>query len=153
MGSKKLRIGAAAIMLGGLALAGCARTGTPERTGGVREVKIDMLDTLRFEPDRIEVAKGETVRFVLTNRGKQQHEFYLADEEAQMAHAEEMKESGGRMEDMDGMHMGEAMAAMMVDPGKTRRVEVTFEETGTIPFGCHVPGHYEAGMKGTVEVS
>ena len=28
----------------------------------------------------------------------------------------------------------------------------TFEEPGTYEFACHLPGHYQYGMKGTIEV-
>jgi uncharacterized cupredoxin-like copper-binding protein len=28
----------------------------------------------------------------------------------------------------------------------------TFDEAGTFEFACHLPGHYEFGMRGVIEV-
>ncbi|MGI8408194.1 MAG: cupredoxin domain-containing protein, partial [Actinomycetota bacterium] len=44
-----------------------------------REVEVEMTDALRFEPASIEVDKGETVSFVISNGGKLEHEFVLGD--------------------------------------------------------------------------
>jgi uncharacterized cupredoxin-like copper-binding protein len=39
--------------------------------------------------------------------------------------------------------------AVMVQPGETKELIWTFTKTENVEFGCNVPGHYEAGMKGT----
>ena len=44
-------------------------------------------------------------------------------------------------------------AKVTVDPGETGELETAFDEAGTYEIGCHEPGHYDAGMKLTVEVS
>jgi hypothetical protein len=33
------------------------------------------------------------------------------------------------------------------------RLLYTFDQPGTLEYGCHVPGHYPAGMRGTITVS
>lgn len=38
-------------------------------------------------------------------------------------------------------------------PGETQEVTVTFDRAGTILYGCHVPGHYAAGMVGTLDLT
>ena len=40
----------------------------------------------------------------------------------------------------------------MIQPGQTARLVVTFTKAGTYPYLCTVPGHAEAGMKGTFTV-
>src|SRR5687767_15653142 len=42
-----------------------------------RTVRVDMADTMRFTPAEITVKRGDTVRFVATNRGKLMHEMVL----------------------------------------------------------------------------
>jgi len=42
--------------------------------------------------------------------------------------------------------------AVTVAPGRTGSLTHTFSESGTYLIGCHEPGHWEAGMKATVEV-
>jgi uncharacterized cupredoxin-like copper-binding protein len=39
-----------------------------------------------------------------------------------------------------------------LEPGETAEVIATFDEAGDLMIGCHVPGHWEAGMRGTVVV-
>lgn len=113
--------------------------------GGVRTVEIRALDTLRFEPDSITVGVGETVRFVVTNEGHTIHDFFVGTEEEQMAHAEEMAET-------DGMDHGPS-EGLVLDPGETGELTVTFDEPGELQFACHQPGHYEGGMVGIVTVA
>lgn len=38
--------------------------------------------------------------------------------------------------------------AMTVPAGETHELTRTFTEAGDILMGCHVPGHYAAGMRG-----
>ena len=47
----------------------------------------------------------------------------------------------------------EGEAAVEVAPGETATLVYTFDEPGTLLIGCHVPGHYAAGMKGTITVT
>ena len=46
-----------------------------------------MLDTMRFEPNRIDVKQGETIRFVHKNDGKLMHEFIIGTKEELREHA------------------------------------------------------------------
>ena len=39
-----------------------------------------------------------------------------------------------------------------VQPGKKGEIIWKFSKTGEFAFGCLIPGHYDAGMKGTVIV-
>jgi uncharacterized cupredoxin-like copper-binding protein len=52
-----------------------------------RTITMTMSDAMRFTPDRIEVRKGETIRFVLQNEGQLRHELVLGEPEALRRHA------------------------------------------------------------------
>jgi uncharacterized cupredoxin-like copper-binding protein len=39
-----------------------------------------------------------------------------------------------------------------VKPGATEEITWTFTKAGNFMYGCLVPGHFEAGMKGTIRV-
>ena len=40
----------------------------------------------------------------------------------------------------------------LIQPGQTTKLAVTFTKAGTYPYLCTVPGHAEAGMKGSFTV-
>jgi uncharacterized cupredoxin-like copper-binding protein len=40
-----------------------------------------------------------------------------------------------------------------VPAGTTARLVYTFDQPGTLDYGCHVPGHYAAGMRGTITIT
>ena len=39
-----------------------------------------------------------------------------------------------------------------VDPNGTAVTTFRFDEAGTFEYACHLPGHYEHGMHGEIEV-
>ena len=115
------------------------QSATPDRT-----IAIAANDQLRFAPDAVTVKPGETVAFTVTNTGTLPHEFIIGDDQAQRAHGAQMD---------GGMTMGHGNTAdASVPPGKTVTVIYTFGTAGTLVYGCHVTGHYEAGMKGTITI-
>lgn len=123
----------AALLLG---LGACASEPGADR----RTISIDIEDSA-FVPDRLEVEEGETVTFVIENSDPIDHEFILGDEEVQQVHEEGTDK---RHEDQAG--------AVSVPAGETRRTTYTFDEPGTVIYGCHIFGHYDYGMRGAVEV-
>lgn len=108
---------------------------SPDRT-----VRVRMFDDMRYEPNRLDVNAGETVRFEVTNSGEVRHEFFIGTPDEHSQHADEMRE---RDHD-DEAHANPA--AVTVEPGETGILEYTFDEAGELLVGCHQPGHYEAGM-------
>ena len=89
-----------------------------------------MVD-LAFKPDAITVKAGTTVRYVFTNDGQLAHEAAFGDEAAQRA-------VGSGKAKRDGPEVG---------PNKTKDYIRTFTTPGALLVGCHIPGHYEAGMR------
>ena len=142
------------LVLAALVAAGCANgddSKTPSEPALV--VKITMLDN-RYEPSEVTVQKGQAVSFEFTNKGTVNHEALVGDEQAQADHAEEMKRSAsGGHGDMEGMEHAGAEGVVTVEPGSSDSITTTFDDSGTILIGCHVPLHYEQGMKATVTVT
>ena len=110
-----------------------------------RTIDIDAADDFSFDPDNIDVEVGETVTFRVTNAGKQPHDFTIGDSDTQDDHDAEMADMS-----MDGMGADDANA-MTLDPGQTKETW-TFTEAGDVLMGCHIPGHYAAGMRGSITI-
>jgi uncharacterized cupredoxin-like copper-binding protein len=108
-------------------------------------VRVEMSDAMRFTPDRITVKRGEAVRFVVTNKGALLHEMVLGTRKELEAHAELMKKHPGMEHDEPYM--------LHVPPGRTLEMGWQFTKAGEFHFGCLIPGHFEAGMKGLVIVT
>jgi uncharacterized cupredoxin-like copper-binding protein len=116
-----------------------------------RTLQVDMNDTMRFTPDLLQVAAGETLKLVVHNSGKLPHEMVLGSETALKAHAIEMKQSAGHA-DGHAHASGNELLALSVKPGETKEWVIRFDQTQTLQMACLIPGHFEAGMKGQVIV-
>jgi uncharacterized cupredoxin-like copper-binding protein len=119
------------------------RQGDPRKA--VRTIAIDMADTMRFTPSVLKVKQGDTIRFVVRNSGKTMHEMVIGTEEELRNHAELMKKHPGMEHDEPYM--------AHVQPGKKEEIIWTFTRPGTFMYGCLIPGHWEAGMKGSIVVA
>ena len=109
-----------------------------------RTISVDMNDTMRFTPDQIRVKAGDVIRFELTNSGQLMHEFVLGTQAILDEHSEMMKK-------FPNMEHDEPYMAH-VAPGKTDVIVWQFTRASVFGFGCLIPGHYDAGMKGQVVV-
>jgi uncharacterized cupredoxin-like copper-binding protein len=119
--------------------------GDPKKPARVVQVTMRESDgKMLFVPDRIEVKRGEQIKFVLRNNGELDHEFVLATTEENLKHAEEMKKHP-EMEHDDPN-------AKRLQPKKASEIVWRFTKPGTFEYGCLIPGHREAGMIGTVVV-
>ena len=110
-----------------------------------RTINVDMTDNMRFSTPAIAVQQGETVRFVAKNSGQVQHEMVLGT-------PQELKEHYAMMLKMPGMVHADANM-VSVAPGKTGEVIWHFTRAGKVDFACLQPGHYDAGMKGSITVA
>jgi uncharacterized cupredoxin-like copper-binding protein len=117
-----------------------------------RSITVNMDDQMRFTPSQIVVQAGETIRFVVTNSGRTAHEMVLGSDEAIREHAEAMKQAAAQGQAQGGEHNHGTAAAISVAAGKTGELVVTFAQATRLQMACLVPGHYEAGMRGTLEV-
>ncbi len=125
---------------------GASAIGEPGKAANVtRTVQIDMSDSMRFSPARIAVKQGETVRFVVKNSGKVKHELVLGTAKELKQHAEVMKKHPDMEHDDPNM--------VAVAPGGSGEVIWRFSRAGKVDFGCLQPDHFDAGMKGRVNVA
>ena len=123
-----------------------AKIGHPGDPGkAVRTVEIGAHDTMRFNHARFKVKRGETVRIVLRNVGQLPHELVLGDEKSLREHAALMR----KFPEMVHADPNQVSAA----PGKTGELIWQFTKVGTVHFACLHPGHYEAGMQGSITVT
>ena len=135
--------GGAGMMGGGYGPGGAGATtgpqpGEPGFVAGTvaapRIVRVIAGPGLAFSPSTIAVARGETVTFEVTTVGPTVHEFMVGPADAVAA------DQAGTPEVAD--------IGMM----QTKSVTFTFDGSGPYAYACHVPGHYEAGMRGTISV-
>ncbi|MDZ7749397.1 MAG: plastocyanin/azurin family copper-binding protein [Halofilum sp. (in: g-proteobacteria)] len=105
----------AALTLGALPLAAMSAD---------RTIEIEATE-FAFEPAKIEVEQGETVRLKLVNNGNLSHNLHLRGADTQTD---------------------------TIQTGNSDSVEFTATEDGTVHFFCDVPGHEQAGMTGRLKV-
>ena len=120
--------------------------GLPGKTEEVeRTVVVDMADTMRFSPESLDVKQGETVRLVVRNNGKIRHELTLGT-------IADLKDHAALMLKHPNMQHADPNM-VQVDPGEVKEVVWKFSKAGSVDFACLQPGHFEAGMKGLVQVT
>ena len=126
-------------------------------------VRVVMNDHFRYRPSAIMVRAGRRVTFAVTNAGKLPHEFILGDRATQLTHERRMQEAaaptaGGHIHVHahgpadHASHGGHGASALTVPPGQTGRLTWAFHDPGIVLYGCHVLGHWAAGMRGTIVV-
>ncbi|MDX1695067.1 MAG: cupredoxin domain-containing protein [Ketobacteraceae bacterium] len=142
-----------------------AASGEPGKVSEAnRTITVEMYDNY-YEPEKIEVKPGETVRFVVENKGNLVHEFNIGTPAMHEGHQKEMQMmvehgviQGGKlnkkMMEMD-MDNGQSMkhddpSSVLLEPGQSKEVVWKFTEKSNIEFACNVPGHYQSGMYGEV---
>jgi uncharacterized cupredoxin-like copper-binding protein len=134
--------GLAVVALLGLGLTGCTAAGAGGEPvpGDVRTVVLDVHHS-RFSLAELDVAVGETVRFVVRNADPIPHELIVGDLAVQDVH-----ERGTEA------HHGDRPGEVSVGPGATAETTFTFRQAGLLFFGCHLPGHWAYGMQGSISV-
>ena len=103
-----------------------------------------MSDDMRFTPAHIELQEGDTVRLRSENKGKVLHEIVLGTKAELDQHAQMMQKFPGM--EHDAPYMAHVRAGQRGD------IVWHFNRPGTFDFACLIPGHYEAGMTGTITV-
>lgn len=108
-----------------------------------RTIEVEMTE-MAFTPDKIEVKRGEQIKFVIRNAGKEDHEFLLATTAENLKHAEVMRKNPGmEHDDPNGVR---------VAPKKSAEILWRFTRRGSFEYSCLIPSHREYGMIGTVTV-
>lgn len=126
--------------------------GMPGKTADVSRKILVIAKDNKFNLGSIQVKSGQTIKFVIKNKGELVHEFTIGSPEMQKMHQELM------MKMMDeGMLMVDKIAkgashshpnSVVLEPGESKEIIWMFHKSAEIEFGCNVPGHYAMGMKG-----
>lgn len=130
-------------------------------------VRIDMYDNY-YEPIDLTFKEGQTVKFIITNKGDVVHEFNIGTDEMHAAHQPEMMmmfehgvlevdrinwEAAKAMEASMGHGMHAEANSVLLEPGETGEIVWTFPKHAELEFACNIPGHYDAGMVGEIQLS
>lgn len=134
----------------GLLLAACSPGPSPLVIDGreVRTIEMTMTDDLEFQPDRVEVAQGETVRFFIRNVSDQPHEAYIGTAAEQELHLQ--AHAALPSDQQETTHFGYGISLTGFGSGQ---LVYHFGTAGEFIIGCHYPGHYEAGHRATIVVT
>lgn len=119
--------------------------GNPKKPARVVQITMREGDgKMMYVPEKVEVRRGEQIKFIIRNDGELDHEFILATTKENLRHAEEMKKNP-EMEHDDPN-------AQRLAPKQVKEIVWKFTKAGTFEFSCLIPGHREAGMTGNVIV-
>jgi uncharacterized cupredoxin-like copper-binding protein len=121
------------------------KPGDPAKPARIVQVVMREADgRMLYLPDRITVRKGEQVRFQLRNNGAIDHEFVIGTVEENRRHMKAMEAHPDMAHDDPN--------AKRLKPKATGEIVWQFTRAGTFEFACLIPGHYQAGMVGTIVV-
>ena len=134
----------AAAALVGLVAACGAQVREPVPTGP-RIVRLVALN-FGYEPTRIEVRRGETVRFIVENQTDLPHEVFIGSPDDQAGHAQAHQAAGPSVVKLED----EGPAALSIPPNGTGQLESTFDDPAVTVIGCHLAGHWESGMRAEI---
>jgi uncharacterized cupredoxin-like copper-binding protein len=130
-------------LLGAAALLAAIAWGCSSRDDGGRGIAMVTIRHSRFDPARFTFEAGTTVKFEITNTDPIDHEFIVGDEALQ-----DYIERTDHPE-----HDGSVPGQISLPPGETRSTTYTFDEPGVLLLGCHLPGHFAYGMRGTFTIA
>src|SRR3972149_5190633 len=130
-------------------------------TGAVAAAKAQVvtitMSDFKFTPKTITLQVGTPVELTLSNKGSVEHEFmvYVAPKAAPDDWDEYVMDSTyfKDMGEIEVVFRGQGAVASTrmfevgLEKGKRAGIEFTPTKKGTFEVGCHVEGHYEAGMK------
>jgi uncharacterized cupredoxin-like copper-binding protein len=91
-----------------------------------------------FKASRVQVPAGRPVRLRFRNAGKVAHQALVGTQAEQDA------------AEARGGEGGPAGRTITLGPGETGELVVTVPRGTTLLLGCHLPGHWPAGMRGSV---
>jgi uncharacterized cupredoxin-like copper-binding protein len=130
----------AAIVCVFITIAALASTASGTIPIGIRTIVLTIHHSA-FSSDALDVARGQEVRFVVRNTDPIDHELIVGPMPVQLRH-----ETGREA------HHPPVPGEVSVPLYKTASTTYTFDEPGTIWFGCHLPGHWNYGMQGRITV-
>jgi plastocyanin len=133
---------AVAVGTAGLGVARLAGGDPPPPAMGPGDVTVEIdVEHSLYAITELRVVEGTRVRFVVVNGDPIAHELIVGPPDVHARHA-----AGTEAEHPS------IPGEVSVGARLTAVATFTFDEPGTFEFACHLPGHYEYGMHGEVEV-
>ena len=123
---------------------GGSLAGKPGKQSDVtRTIEVAADDNMRFTHKPFNIKDGETIKFIVSNKGAIPHEFSIGTKDEHMDHGKMMMAN-------PNMHHGPGGASITVKPGTTETLIWSFEKAWEVEAACNIPGHYQAGMHSPV---
>ncbi len=123
-------------------------------------IEIKMYDNY-FEPNEINIEKGETIKFIVLNLGELVHEFNIASKKMHFKHQLEMMkmieheillgdkidyEKMKKMAKIDHSMAHSHSNSVLLEPNTRGEIIWKFNTNLILEAACNIPGHYESGM-------
>jgi uncharacterized cupredoxin-like copper-binding protein len=125
---------------------GDSLSGKPGKEGDVnRSIKVEAGDDMRFSHAPFSIKEGETIKFIVSNKGAIPHEFSIGTKDEHASHGKMMMAN-------PNMHHGPGGASITIKPGTTETLIWSFESANEIEAACNIPGHYDAGMHSPIHI-
>jgi uncharacterized cupredoxin-like copper-binding protein len=110
---------------------------------GVQVVTVNAKE-FKFTPSEIHINAGKA-KFILINSGVGTHEFVVYN-----ASKKDIVDKAELAEDEETIMKNVLFEIDELDAGQSKESDTMIFEKGSYVIGCHIPGHYEAGMNGTL---
>ncbi len=125
-----------------------------------RVIKVSMYDNY-YQPNKFNIKKNETIKFIIKNKGELVHEFNIASKEMHLKHQPEMqmmveheilladKIDKNKMREMAKKNPSMAHKhsnSVLLSPGESAELIWKFNNSVDLEAACNVPGHYDVGM-------
>ena len=144
------------------ACAGPQPVGTPPITAGTgaqpREINLIARDW-EFVPPIVDLVPGETILLHVVNGGLEVHEAIIGDSAVQEAwERAEAAAVGGPPGQTPTVSVPPELAGLRVVVGSGERADLEWtvpSDTAVVAaliIGCHIPGHWERGMRASVRI-
>ena len=131
-----------------------------------RTIEIEMYDNYYY-PTQIDVKKGETIKFIVKNLGELVHEYNIGTKEMHIKHQPEMAklveheilladkidhEKMKKMAKKDHSLGHSHSNSVLLEPNETGEIIWKFSKDISLEMACNMPGHYETGMVGKINI-
>jgi uncharacterized cupredoxin-like copper-binding protein len=129
---------------GGGDTAGTGGSSSEPPAGGAEDIEVAMTE-FAFDPSEVSVGAGSEVTVTASNEGSIEHDLVVLD------HGQEITAEDELPDDLD-LVRSDAVLSLHADPGAADSGTFTAPAAGDYQVVCLVPGHFSAGMEGTLTV-
>lgn len=127
---------AAVLAAAGIAFATAGEDASPVTSGTIA------IHFSKFVAPELTVPLGVPVTFTLVNNDPIEHEWIIGDKAAHARHR-----TG-----TEPFH-DQVQTEVTLKPFETKTTVVVFDKPGAYTYICHLPGHEQYGMRGTIKVT